>query len=175
MPHESRFLVLTREEHDHWKEKAYHIARRAVPTYPLEDMVAAGMESLVTSLRTYDPSSKKKKTNYVLQHMRWAMLDAARAMTHASKREQDKGVVYTEVPLDRQVFEIGVPPAVSEDRIDLELAVERLTPRRRAFLKAYLEEDDVVRAALRVGLSEEGGRNMYWKTVRTLRAMLKEH
>jgi hypothetical protein len=92
--------VLTPTEYDFWKKKAYFVARQTVPTHTTEDMVAVGLASLVTSLRTYDKVSKLSLSNHILNHMRWAMLDAARNLLPGSRKDSARGIFYTEVPLD---------------------------------------------------------------------------
>jgi RNA polymerase sigma factor (sigma-70 family) len=166
--------VLTRAEYDFWKKKAYFVAVRTVPSYHTEDMVAWGMVSLVTSLRTYSSDHKLSLSNYVLGHMRWAMLDAARVLRPGSRKDTAKKIFYTEVALDK-AREIQTAPETDADHtehIDLLRAIEKLSPKRKAFMLAYLEHDDVARAAAAIGVSTDCGRSLHWEAVRALRKLL---
>ena len=166
--------MLSQEEHAFWKRKAIYVSRQAVPTYPPEDMVAAGMASLVKSLKTYDPSSGMPQQNFILERMRWAMFDAAKEMTAGSRKDQKDGVTYTMVSLDK-ASNLSVSPEVSIEKIDLLRAIEKLTPKRKKFMLAYLKHDDVATAAREVGTSLDCARNLHWKSIRALRKIMLEN
>jgi DNA-directed RNA polymerase specialized sigma subunit len=130
------------------------------------------MVSLVKSLRTYDPSKNDNLGAYVLQRMRWAMLEALRFWRAGNRRDTERGVFYDEVALGDVVAVLSVSSAVSTDKIDLARALEKLPPRRRQLMRAYLGCDDVAGAAASVGMSTKSGWQHHWKAVRTLRSLL---
>jgi RNA polymerase sigma factor (sigma-70 family) len=166
---------LTRDEYAFYRRKAYYVARRYVPTYPLDDMISEGLASLVTSLRKYDPASKLCLLNYVTQRMAWAMIDAARELRLGSRRESDLGLFYSEIPtseLDETAHEMTVPAVANTDMIDLHRALDKLTPRRRAYVEAYLRIGDVALASKSIGMSPECGAQHQWHAIRDLRKLM---
>jgi DNA-directed RNA polymerase specialized sigma24 family protein len=162
---------VTKVEHDHWRRQAAFCARQVVPTYPAEDMIAEGMASLVTSLRTYKPGGRVSLGGHVLNHMRWAMLDAARAWRPGTRADAAKGIFHTEVELD-EARDAATLPAVDTDRMDLERAVATLPPRRRAYVEAFLRTGDVALAAAAAGMSRECAWQHHWQAVRALRKLM---
>ena len=162
---------LTRAEFEYYRRQAAFVARQVAAHYPVDDMIAEGMESLVTSLRTYRPDSRMGLGGYILQRMRWAMLDAARVWRAGSRQDAAKGVFYTDVPLDAAKG-ASTPPAVNLDRVDLERAVSTLPPKRRRFMEAYLRLGDVALASEATGMSAACGRQHFWQAVQSMRKIL---
>ena len=162
---------LTRVEFEFWRRQSAFVARQVVPNYSAADMVAEGMASLVTSMRSYNPTGRMSLGGYVIQRMRWAMLDAARAWRPGTRADDARGVFYISVDLDESRG-ASTPPAVDTDRIDLARAIATLPPRRRAYVEAYLQLGDVSAAAAAVGMTPNCAFQHHWQAVRMLREIL---
>ena len=164
---------MTRIEYDHWLKQARFVARQVSPAHLFDDMVAEGLASLATSLRTFDPSKQVGLGTYVLQKMRWAMLDALRIWRSGSRLDSSRGVFYTEVELNQacldKVGDVALQPTVNTDRIDLDRAVAKMPPKRRRFIRAYLRLGDIALAATEVGISTACGWQLHLQATRTLR------
>lgn len=163
---------LTSVEYAFYRRQARFIARQVAPPHLVDDMAAEGMVSLVTSLRSFDPARQVSLGAYVLQRMRWAILEALRAARPGSRLEWSRGIFYDEVPLLR-ARELSGEAFVSTDRVDLARAIDRLSPKRRQFMRAYLATGDVAQAAAAVGMSVNCGHQHYFHAVRELRKTLK--
>jgi RNA polymerase sigma factor (sigma-70 family) len=163
---------LTSVEFEFYRRQARFVARQVAPEHLVEDMTAEGIASLVKSLRTYDPKSMASLGSYVLQRMKWAMLDAMRVWRGGSRGDSARGVFYADVPLD-EARDATTIPAVSTDRIDLARAVSTLPPQRRRFMEAWLRLDDIAQASAEVGMSTNCGAQHYFQAVRALRKALE--
>jgi DNA-directed RNA polymerase specialized sigma24 family protein len=129
------------------------------------------MEGLVVALRTYNPVKNSNLGAYVLQKLRWSILDALRVHRAGSRGDSAKGVFYAQVPLD-EARDAAVAPAVDLGRIDLARAIEQLPPKRRAFIRAWLRLDDVAKAAAEIGVSTASGWQHSFQAVKALRKIL---
>jgi RNA polymerase sigma factor (sigma-70 family) len=165
---------VTPTDHAYWTRQAYFVARRLAPVHLVNDMVSEAMVSLVTSLRTFDPARQVCLGAFVLQRMRWAVLDALRSLRPGSRWTSERGIFYDEVELDEKHVDAlpSTLPNVSTDQIDLTRAIGKLPPKRRAFMLAYLKFDDVSKAAAAVGMATETGWQHHWQAVRTLRKLM---
>ena len=162
---------LTSVEYAYYRRQARFVARQVAPPHLVDDMVAEGMASLVTSLRSFDPARQVSLGGHVLKRMRWAILDALRLIRPGSRCDSARGVFYAEVPLGAAV-ELSAAPSVSTDRCDLDRAIERLSPKRRKFLRAYFATGDIAQAAAAVGMTTNCGHQHYFHAVRELRKLL---
>ena len=164
---------MTRVEYSYWFKQARFVARQLAPAHLYDDMVAEGMASLTTSLKTFDASKQVGLGAYVLQKMRWAMLDALRAWRGGSRLDSSRGVFYTEVELDEErigeALNVAILPAVDTDKIDLGRAISRMPPKRRRFMQAYLRLGDIALASAEVGMSTVCGWQMHFQAVRALK------
>jgi DNA-directed RNA polymerase specialized sigma subunit len=76
---------MTRVEYAHWTKQAFFVARQLAPAHLVDEMAAEAVASLATSLRTFDLAKQVSLGAYVLQKMRWAILDALRVWRGGSR------------------------------------------------------------------------------------------
>lgn len=164
---------MTRVEYSHWLKQARFVAIQVAPAHLVEDMAAEGLASLVTSLRTFDPARQVSLGAYVLQRMRWAILDAMRAHRAGSRADSARGLFYVDVPID-EARDAALLPAVDTDRIDLARAIEQLPPKRRRFMASYLRLGDVALASAEVEMSTECGWQHHFQAVRAMRKAMSD-
>lgn len=164
-------MELSRKEYEFYKTKAYFLAREVAPGYPTEDMIGWAMISLVKSLRGYKPDRQLTRHNYILQNMRWDMIDALRNMRLGSRRDTAAGVYYEEGPLE-EAHHLSQEPTVDTDRLDLEKAVEKLPRKRRLLIETYFALGDLTLAAKAVGITTENAYQHQYQAVLSLRKLL---
>jgi RNA polymerase sigma factor (sigma-70 family) len=162
---------LDKIEYAHWLKHARFVARKLAPAHLVDDMAAEAMVRLVKWLQSYDPKRMASLDNYVSQRMRWAIWDMLRAARPGSRADSERGAFFHEVPLD-EARDAALSTAVNTDKIDLARAVSALTPKRRAFIGAYLKCGDVALAAKMSGMSTNCGHQHHFHAVRALRKMM---
>jgi RNA polymerase sigma factor (sigma-70 family) len=162
---------LSKRDFEFYKTKAYFIAKQVGNGYSTDDLIGWGLVSLAKSLKSYVPDSKMSLHNYILQHMRWDMLDALRLTRLESRDDVKKGVSYREVS-----YEDGEEPAcdleINTDTLDLRKAVKKLPRKCRRFIEAYFAKGDLQEAARELGISKECGYQHHFQAIQALRTLL---
>ena len=166
--------TLSKKDYETYKTKAYFLARQLAPGYPCEELIGWGMVSLSKSLNQYVPDGKMCLHSYIMQNMKWDILDAIRIMRLESRDETKKGVTYHEVSID-DMEDLPEIPEVNADVLDLRRAVEKLPKLRRKYIKAYIEFDDREAAAKSLGISLDCGHQHHWQAIRSLRTILTDN
>jgi DNA-directed RNA polymerase specialized sigma24 family protein len=162
---------LSAKEYSFYRMKAYFIAKGLGPGCSIDELIGWGMVSLAKSLKSYIPEGKMSLHSYVVQHMKWDMLDALRVTRLESRLDVKKGIFYRETSLD-EAGDLARPEEVDTDKIDLMRSIELLPLKRRNYIKAYLRHDDDGEAAKEAGISLDCGYQHHCQAVRTLREIM---
>jgi RNA polymerase sigma factor (sigma-70 family) len=163
---------LSKKDFEFYKTKAYFIARQIGHGCSLDELIGWGLVSLAKSLKSYIPDGKMSIHSYIVQHMRWDMLDALRITRLESRQDVKNGISYKEVSIVDDDELPSCEPAVDLNKLDLIKAVGKLSPKRQQFIRAYLECGDFEEAALKVKISRECGYQHHYLAICSLREFL---
>jgi RNA polymerase sigma factor (sigma-70 family) len=164
-------MQLSKKEFDFYKTKAYFIARQVGSGYSTDDLIGWGLLSLAKSLKSYVPDGNMSLHSYIVQHMKWDMLDALRATRLESRCDAKKGIFYRETSFD-EAGDLATEHGVDTDKIDLRRAVAKLPVKRRRYIETYLANDDLQEASRELKISVESGYQHHFQAIQTLRSLL---